>query len=258
MLYARLNDAGDAFEPQKNVITKRAGLDGGGSVAADGEGNVYVAWHAPKDEKTEADRWVWVARSADEGKTFAPEVAANPKPTGACGCCGMKISAAPDGRVYVAYRAATDMVNRDMYLLVSKDHAKTFTTASVDPWKIGACVMSTSAFGVSASETVGAWETKGHVRFTLAPTEQKAKDPVSVPGRADNQKHPAVAVGANGQFVVTWTEGTGWNMGGSVAWQVFDKDGSPVEGQAGRADGLPVWSMPAAFARPDGSFGIVF
>ena len=35
MLYTRLNDTGDAFEPQRNVIQKRVGLDGGGSVAAD-------------------------------------------------------------------------------------------------------------------------------------------------------------------------------------------------------------------------------
>src|SRR5829696_6266975 len=47
MLYARLNDAGDAFEPQRNLITKASGLDGGGSIAADGKGNVVVGWHAP-------------------------------------------------------------------------------------------------------------------------------------------------------------------------------------------------------------------
>src|SRR6266581_4116624 len=42
MLYARLNDAGDGFEPQRNLITSATGLDGGGSVAADDAGNVYV------------------------------------------------------------------------------------------------------------------------------------------------------------------------------------------------------------------------
>ena len=47
MLYTRLNDAGTAFEPQRNVIQSAPGLDGGGSLAADGAGNVYVAWHAP-------------------------------------------------------------------------------------------------------------------------------------------------------------------------------------------------------------------
>jgi prepilin-type processing-associated H-X9-DG protein len=62
MLYTRLNDAGTAFEPERDVITFARGLDGGGSVAADDQGNVYVAWHAPKPGNTngEAGRaWSW-------------------------------------------------------------------------------------------------------------------------------------------------------------------------------------------------------
>jgi hypothetical protein len=253
-----MTDAGDAFEAQRNVITQRSGLDGGGSVAADLEGNVYVAWHAPKANRTEADRWVWVACSKDEGKTFAPEIAANPEPTGACGCCGMKITATPGGNVYISYRAATDMVNRDMRLLVSTDHGKTFDTAVVDRWKIGTCAMSTSTFGASALETVGVWETKGHVRFAVFTPEQKPAIPFSVPALSDNQKHPAVAINNKGQFLIAWAEGTGWNKGGTVAWQVFDQDGAPIIGQSGRADGLPAWSMPAAFTRSDGTFGIIY
>ena len=42
MLYTRLNDAGTAFEPQRDLIRMARGLDGGGAVAADGVGNVYV------------------------------------------------------------------------------------------------------------------------------------------------------------------------------------------------------------------------
>jgi len=115
MLYTRLDEAGDAFEPQKHVIHSHPGLDGGGSVAADHEGNVYVAWHAPEHRKSdEADRQVWVARSRDDGKTFEPEVAAIPKRTGVCGCCGMNVFAAEDGRVFVVFRSATEMVNRDI------------------------------------------------------------------------------------------------------------------------------------------------
>src|SRR5262249_20418379 len=38
MLYTRLNDAGTAFEVQRNLIQKAPGLDGGGSVAADKAG----------------------------------------------------------------------------------------------------------------------------------------------------------------------------------------------------------------------------
>src|SRR5207237_2312354 len=48
MLYTRLTDDGTAFEPQRNLIQSAVGLDGGGSVAADRDGNVYVVWHAPE------------------------------------------------------------------------------------------------------------------------------------------------------------------------------------------------------------------
>ena len=34
MLYARLNRSGSGFEPQRNVVTRAFGLDGGGTIAA--------------------------------------------------------------------------------------------------------------------------------------------------------------------------------------------------------------------------------
>jgi hypothetical protein len=46
--YARLNDAGTAFEEQRNLMWKTQVLDGGGTVAADGVGNVYVVWHGQR------------------------------------------------------------------------------------------------------------------------------------------------------------------------------------------------------------------
>jgi hypothetical protein len=45
ILYARMNDARTSFDPQRNVMQFSGGLDGGGSIAADKSGNVYVAWH---------------------------------------------------------------------------------------------------------------------------------------------------------------------------------------------------------------------
>jgi len=88
LLYARLNEARKAFEPQRNLIVTNAGLDGGLSVAADPQSAyVYAVWHAPqKGTEGEGSRKVWVSVSTDDGKTFAPETAANPDPTGLCGC----------------------------------------------------------------------------------------------------------------------------------------------------------------------------
>src|SRR5262249_43609235 len=92
MLYSRLNDSGTAFEPQRNLMQLTDALDGGGTVAADSDGNVYVAWHAGRlgNLAGEGKRQVWVARSTDEGRTFATETPAFAEPTGACGCCGMR------------------------------------------------------------------------------------------------------------------------------------------------------------------------
>src|SRR4051812_32696620 len=74
MLYARMADDGKSFDAQRNVIAEHVGLDGGGSIAADDGGNVVIAWHAPTSKGgEEPDRRVWVARSTDDGKTFAPE-----------------------------------------------------------------------------------------------------------------------------------------------------------------------------------------
>lgn len=110
MLYTRMNDTGIAFEPQRNVISSAFGLDGGGSLAADEKGDVYVVWHAGGEAKGEAHRRVWVAASRDDGKTFEREVPASDESLGACGCCGMRAYVGEDGTtLYLMYRAATNV-----------------------------------------------------------------------------------------------------------------------------------------------------
>lgn len=259
MLYARMNDAGDGFEEQRNVISKYVGLDGGGSIAVDNNGNVYIAWHAPREEKTEADRHIWVARSSDDGKTFEPEIVANTEPTGACACCGMRIFAGDDGTVYVLYRTATEMVNRDMHLLVSDDQAQTFAMSKIAPWKIGVCVMSTTSLAQGPDELLGVWETQEQVFVgRIDPASGNVKAITEMPGDGQNRKHPAVAVNSRGESVVAWTEETGWNKGGIVAWQKFDRVGRPMPDQSGRAEGLPVWGLPAVIVRPDDTFAVIY
>ena len=258
LLYARLNDAGDGFESQRNVISRYAGLDGGGGIAADKDGSVYVAWHAPKVEKTEADRFVWVARSTDDGRTFEPETSANQTATGVCGCCGLRIFTNADGHVFVLYRSATQMVHRDMYLLESGDRARKFSMTKVSAWESGACVMSTAAFAQGDHKVFAAWEAAGQVFLGAIDPSGRVTNTVPMPGDVRSRKHPAVATNSKGDVIVAWTEGTAWEKGGSVAWHVFDREGKSVEGARGSAEGLPAWGTPTVFTRSDGTFVVMF
>jgi hypothetical protein len=48
-----------------------------------------------------------------------------------------------------------------------------------------------------------------------------------------------------------WTEGTGWQKGGSLAWQEFDSNGRAL-GDRGSAVGVPIWSFGSVIAKTEG------
>jgi hypothetical protein len=259
MLYTRLNDAGTAFEEQRNLMTHTDVLDGGGTVAADQSGNVYVAWHALKIDSTKGEdsRKVWVAQSADDGKTFAAEVAVYAKPTGACGCCGMKGFVDSKGSAYFIYRSATESVHRDMFLLASADRGKSYHGHLLHKWEINACPMSSEAFAEGPGGLYTAWDTEGQVYFARIKSGSPASEkPVAAPGHGKGRKHPALAVNNKGEVILVWTEGTGWQRGGALAWQVYDKSGRPTPNHGRLANAIPVWGLPAVIAESDGRFTI--
>jgi len=166
-LYTRSNMEGTRFEPQRNLTTRGYFIDGGGSIAADQSGNLYAAWHAApvEGQPGEDHRLVWIARSTDDGATFAAEQPAWREPTGACGCCGVRLFAGPSDTLYLLYRSATAMTHRDMFLLESTDQGRTFHGSRVQPWEIGACPMTSMSIASSTSKVFGAWETTGQVYF---------------------------------------------------------------------------------------------
>jgi hypothetical protein len=259
MLYSRLNDAGTGFELERNVIQSAYGLDGGGAVAADASGNVYVLWHAPEPgTEGEGKRRVWIARSRDDGKTFERERVAYNQPTGACGCCGLNAFADRSGALYVLYRSATEMVHRDMYLLVSRDKGQTFQGEDISKWNVGYCVMSSESFSSGPKGVLAAWETEKQAYYgRIDPATERLSTPIAAPGSGENRKYPAVAANAHGETIFVWTEGMAWKKGGRLAWQVYDKSGKATADH-GQAEGVPAWSLVAVFARPDGGFTIVY
>jgi hypothetical protein len=260
MLYTRSRPDG-TFEPERNLITKYAGLDGGGTVAADDRGNVYVAWHAPAEPKgDEASRRVFIARSTDDGATFAPEESLADEPLGACGCCGMALLAPPGGAVVGLFRTAHLQVHRDTRAFVFQGTLQRHWGGTLDPSETGTCQMSTYALAdvPAQHQFLAAWETLGRIRFGVYSYKDVMTDhPHDVPGAERNSKHPTIALDNEGNALVAWSVGTGWQKGGSVAWQIFDRHLKPIPGARGVADGLPAWSCPAAFASSTG-FVVVY
>lgn len=260
MLYARLNEDATAFEPQRNLMQQTFGLDGGGSIAADNQGNVYAGWHGkePGARQGEAGRQVWIARSQDGGHTFDRERAVVPERTGACGCCALKLFADSRGSLYGLYRSATENVHRDIYLLRSVDAGGAFSAARLHPWEINACPMSSMAFAERDGEVFAAWETQSQVFF--APVSrgiEEAKAAIAAPpGNNPKRKYPALARNGKGETLLAWVEGSGWARGGVLGWQIFDRMGRPAAVCKTRTE-VPAWSFPAAIVRPDDGFTII-
>jgi hypothetical protein len=265
MLYARLNDRGDGFEAQRNLMRHSFGLDGGGSVAADVAGNVWVGWHGiALDEakmpgkEGEARRRVWIARSGDDGVSFASETRAWSEETGACGCCGMKLFADGRGDVLGLYRSATASVHRDIYLLNSHDRGRSFQGTLLHKWDINACPMTSMDFAQSGNVLAAAWETGGQVYWArINEPDGTASSPVAAPGEGKGRKHPRLAVNRKGEVLMVWTEGTSFQRGGALAWQMFDTSGHAM-GDGQRSDGIPAYSFAAVTARADGGFTILY
>jgi len=259
VLYTRMNDAGTGFELERNVVGQAAGLDAG-TLAADPAGHVYVVWHAGSPgSKGEAARRVWVARSSDNGRTFEPERAVSDPALGACGCCGIGAIAHRTAGLQILFRSAIDNTHRDTHLLTSHDGGEHFTATKLQDWNIAACPMSSYSLAAVAGDVYAAWETDGQIYWTRVRGGRVGGSPAisRAPGAARNRKHPTIAANVRGDVLLAWTEGTGWNKGGAVAWQRFNTRGVAVD-DIGHATGVPVWSLAAAAPRPDGGFVIVY
>jgi hypothetical protein len=117
--------------------------------------------------------------------------------------------------------------------------------------------MSTMALVQGYNGVFAAWETDGQIYFAdRKPGTTTFTEPQAAPGNGGARKHPALAINARGETLLAWTEGTGWEKGGALAWQVFDKNGKPTSAR-GRVDGgIPVWGLPTAVVA-DGRFTII-
>jgi hypothetical protein len=113
--------------------------------------------------------------------------------------------------------------------------------------------MSTMALVEGPQGVVAAWDTDGQIYFSrILPGTTEFSNPQAAPGAGTERKHPSLAVNSQGETILVWTEGTGWQKGGALAWQLFDKTGKPTD-EKGRMDrAIPVWGLPTVVATKEG------
>jgi len=253
LFYTRKEAGKTAFEPQRNLRADTKGLDGGASIAAGPAGEVFIVWHGAREgvEPGEQNRVVFVLKSTDNGDSFAPIKIANLDDTGVCACCSVKSFVTPDGELLALYRAARKPNQRDVTLLSSKDGGATFQHRIAGTWAIAACPMSSMSLVSTGHRMRGAWEAEGKGCTLLLDAPREA---LLLSG--DKARHPALAVNAKGEILVSWSVGTGWQRGGELRWRILDAQGH-LTADKGKADGVPVWGFTAAYAEGNG-FVIIY
>ena len=138
LVVTRSSDGGRTFSPGVEVDagvlpTKRflIFLPEFPSIAAGRDGSLYVAWSDGRN----GDEDVFLRRSADGGRTWAPVTRVNDNPVGDGTTQSMpKVAVAPDGRVDVLFldrRRDPGDLRADAFLAFSRDDGRTFTNARV-------------------------------------------------------------------------------------------------------------------------------
>jgi len=153
-------DQGRTFsQPVKVNDDQKSGPHGMHSLAVAGDGRIYVAWlderniapMATMDPKMsegtsgrhmESNREVFIASSADGGRTFSPnkKVATN-----VCPCCKTALAVSAEGRLYVSWRQVLPGDFRHIAVASSTDQGETFTAPKIvsdDQWMIAGCPVS--------------------------------------------------------------------------------------------------------------------
>jgi hypothetical protein len=256
--YARTNDAGDAFEPQRVVVEENFhGVEAGAAITSDDSGAVYVVWHAG-NLALEAKRGVFLRKSDDDGETFGPETKIDLNGKGVCGCCALSAVVDAKNTLYVSYRTAGKGVHRDMTLLKSTDGGRSFTDKMIDPWELGSCPVTITRLQAKPKRgVVVAWETRDQAFFADA-GKLSEKISVGMPPTGARQKNAAHATARDGSTIVVWAEGKSWSMGGKLNWQIFDSKGKPLGVKGEGAVNMPRTTIPEVVARQNGEFVILY
>lgn len=253
--YSRMNDAGTGFENQLEISPGVWGFDGGCTIAADQEGNVYAFFAGSKESAKETDREVFMARSSDHGRTFS-----QPHPIGlgkgVCACCHLKATMDREGRLYLAYRIAENGIQRDSYVLTSQDQGETWGATPLDEWQLRACPGSVYSFASTQGGNYVSLRNKEQVFFAdLFPENPE----LIAPPESSRKRRAAVMAGdSQGHLLLAWAEGENFNKPHDLVWQLFEENGKPLGKVERLNNAFERWGNAAVYAEPEGNFVILY
>jgi hypothetical protein len=272
MHYSRLAEQGSAFEAPRNVIGDHYGIEGGGAIAADGDGRVWVAWHAPATpDGGEAGRTVFAVQSGDDGQSFAAERPISLDGTGVGACCNVVVLPYGDGALGVLYRGARrgkfgDRVFdvRDSIFYYKGPAGSGYS--ALDDWEAPACAPTSYSSAASPSGPIVAYETNGAVHWLRPSSTMEGTTSFTPPGESSARRSPSVAINAKGEVLLAWIAAPDSPSGstanastsGVLEWCVFAADGAPLENSSGRLEGAPASTVPAAVALASGKFVLFY
>ena len=258
MLYCRLNDEGTAFEDERDLSGTTFGFEGVGTLLADGKGMVRAFWHGLSKPGPESTRQIFLAVSEDEGKTFTGPQAVEMDVEGACACCSMQGTMDAEGNLYLGFRNSEKSLTKDSYLLTSKDGGRRFKGTLLDPWANAGCPGSTYSLTSGSSGVYVAWRTRSEVSFARGGAKPERID---APTSSRRSRSPVVVANSRGDVLFAWSEAANLvqlKSGGDLAWVIYDRNGNPLSTKKTLPAAVARWSLPAAYAKPDGDFVIYF
>jgi hypothetical protein len=235
IMVAHGDGMGHRFDPPVNVIRKGTpSFNGFASIATAPTGEIYVAWLDGRDSG-KGTFSVYVAKSADKGKTFGPNIRVADS---ACPCCRPAVIVGAHGEVHVAWRKVFEGNVRDMVVASSTDHGDSFgkpVRVAEDNWVLNACPDSGPTMAVVGGKLFIAWHTEMEERamIHLASSNDGGRsfgETRHASGDVQDPNHPVLKASPDGQLTLTFQGRTAKKAGDWSVTQPFivriDQDGS--------------------------------
>ncbi len=253
--YTRSTDGGKSFEAERNLQDSPYGCDSP-TIVADETGNLLVFWldaRLPKDAENPVTDAIILARSTNNGETFARnEIVKYDFAGRACACCRLAARLQGDD-VYIAFRSGWHNI-RDFYLLKGRKLENNFNAAQVsdDKWNLEGCPMSGADFQVTAQQQVVlSWMSQGKVYWSFASSMSTGFAPrIMAPSGEGVANHPMILTNRKNEVVLLWKQEA------KLRWARYAADGK-LSAEQGVVSAMPSKDKAVAFTGADGKFYVV-